>query len=94
MTLETTAFILPYIPQLLCLLCTIKGFMLSIHSPEAITELEYVATPIKILIFMLKSKLVGDNTLQHDMKPVTNILNSIEARLATGEDSMDRSKKF
>lgn len=101
-TLETTAFILPYVPQLPYLLCTIEGFILSICSPEAIAESEYVAMQIarktlltnKMLISLLKSKLVGDTTSQCNTMLVTDILDSIKARLVMEEDSVDRSKKF
>lgn len=101
-TPEAMAFILPYVPQLLRLLCTIEGFTLSIQSPEAISKSEYIATQItrktlladETLISLLKSKLIGDDTSQHDTTLATDILGNVEAKLAAGEDSVDRSERF
>lgn len=106
-TLDTFAFILPYNPPLPSILCTLKGFTLSIWNQEEILKAQEAATIIvwrtlskdETLTNLLKEKLISDNTSLHNLNPATKILTTLEVLLAKSEDTIDwstmtRSKKL
>lgn len=98
-TPDISAFFLAYNPSTPCFLYTIKGFTLSIKTPDAIQDSEKVATNIvrrtlvgdKSNVTLLKSKLIGDNTSQHNKDLAVNILQNLEVWLVKEEDMVDCS---
>ncbi|KAG6876121.1 hypothetical protein C0992_000884 [Termitomyces sp. T32_za158] len=96
---EASAFILPYNPPLPRFLCMLEGFTLSIQTPEARLEAKEMVTEIvqralfgdEVLITLLKGKLIDDDTSQHNFSPATDILRTIEVKLAKGEDMAERA---
>ncbi|KAH0590080.1 hypothetical protein H2248_000256 [Termitomyces sp. 'cryptogamus'] len=82
---EATAFFLPYSPAVPRFLCTIEGFTLSIKDADAIWESEDKVTRIvrdsllsnDAFIALLKSKLIGDTTLIHNMELATSIISTL-----------------
>lgn len=97
-TSETTAFFLTYIPAAPCFLCTIEGFTLSVKDQKSIQESEEEVMRIvknilstnDMFIALLKSKLVDDITLQHNMNPVTDMIMHIEVRFSKPEDLVNK----
>ncbi|KAG6897031.1 hypothetical protein C0992_004559 [Termitomyces sp. T32_za158] len=98
-TPDASAFFLPYNPPTPCFLCTVEGFTLSIKTPEAIVASENIATDIvrrtltdnEATIALIKSKLIGDTTSQHNYDPATTIVHTLEVKLARGEETIDRA---
>ncbi|KAG6875157.1 hypothetical protein C0992_004941 [Termitomyces sp. T32_za158] len=92
-TAEATAFFLPYSPAMPRFLCTIESFMLSVKDETSIRELEEEVTRIvrdtlladDAFAILLKSKLIGDSTSQHNLEPATTIISAIEARFSKPE---------
>ncbi|KAG6885655.1 hypothetical protein C0992_004982 [Termitomyces sp. T32_za158] len=98
-TPEATAYFVPYNPPLPTFLCMAEGFTLSIRTAEAVQESEEVATEIvrktliknEALLTLLKSKLIGDETSQHNLDPAADIFKQLVVRLARGEELVDRT---
>ncbi|KAH0589178.1 hypothetical protein J132_09037 [Termitomyces sp. J132] len=90
---EATAFFLPYSPAVPRFLCTIEGFTLSVKDADAIWESEDEVTCIvrdsllsnDAFIALLKSKLIGDTTLIHNMKPATSIISTLAIHFSKPE---------
>lgn len=101
-TPEASAFIVPYHPPVPRFLCTIEGFTLSIRSPEAISDSETEVTRIvkrtlsenEAAVALLKSKIQNDETSQHNMEPALGIIETIDARLAKDEDTIQRTMRI
>ncbi|KAG6895223.1 hypothetical protein C0992_002505 [Termitomyces sp. T32_za158] len=95
----TSAFFLPYNPPTPVFLCSIEGFTLGIRTKDAINESEDIATTIvrKTLseseptVAFIKSKLLDDDTSQHNHDPALEIIRTLEVRLGKGEETVDRS---
>ncbi|KAG5720051.1 hypothetical protein E4T56_gene5661 [Termitomyces sp. T112] len=98
-TPEATACILLYSPPLPRFLCSIEGFTLSIRNEMSILKAEETVMDIvqkglskdENLVKLVKAKIVGDNTSQHNLDPATNIILGIKVKLARGEDQIDQS---
>lgn len=98
-TPNTLVFFLLYNSPTLYFLCMIEGFTLSIQTLDAIWELEKAATEIvqrtlisdKAMVDMLKGKLLGDKTSQHDIRLAVELLQALEVKLVKDEDSVDCS---
>lgn len=101
-TPDASIFILPYIPPLSSFLCTVKGFTLSICNQSAIQNSEDTITKIiwrtllnnKTLVALLKAKLLDDGTSQHNLKPAINIILTLKAGLARGEEMVDHVASY
>ncbi|KAG6879544.1 hypothetical protein C0992_001692 [Termitomyces sp. T32_za158] len=100
-TTEATAFFLPYPPTVPRFLCTIEGLTLSAKDKASILESEEEATCIvretlladDSFAVLLKSKLLGDTTSQHNLEPATTIISLIEVHFSKPEVLVNAPRK-
>lgn len=98
-TPKVSAFFLAYTSPTPRFLCIIEGFILSICTPVAITELEGSEALIiqktlvksETMVTLLKSKLIDNDALQHNLDPAASILCALKVYLVKNEDTIDHS---
>ncbi|KAG6862726.1 hypothetical protein C0993_001809, partial [Termitomyces sp. T159_Od127] len=98
----TTAFILPFNPPVPQFLCIVEGFTLSIRTPKAINEFKEEAPCIitmtllgnEEIIAFIKSKIIGNDTSQHNLDPAKEMITLIEVKLIKGDETTTWAVKF